>query len=121
MPSKPKRLCNYPGCNKLTEKGYCNEHRIKVNKINDSKRKLSYQRGYTSKWSKESKYFLAMNPWCAECLKKGIYTAATETDHIIPHKGNLKLFWDRNNWQPLCHSCHSKKTATEDGGFGNYK
>lgn len=22
-------------------------------------------------------------------------------------------------WQPLCAPCHSRKTATEDGGFGN--
>ena len=39
---------------------------------------------------------------------------AKEVDHIIPHKGNMKLFWDSdNNWSPLCKSCHSKKTAKE--------
>jgi 5-methylcytosine-specific restriction protein A len=31
----------------------------------------------------------------------------------------MVLFWDRSNWQGLCHPCHSAKTATEDGGFGN--
>jgi 5-methylcytosine-specific restriction protein A len=31
----------------------------------------------------------------------------------------MALFWDQSNWQPLCHTCHSKKTAREDGGFGN--
>ncbi|MFR3634507.1 MAG: HNH endonuclease [Sutterella sp.] len=36
-----------------------------------------------------------------------------------PHKGDMALFWDQSNWQPLCHTCHSKKTAREDGGFGN--
>lgn len=32
----------------------------------------------------------------------------------------MALFWDKvNNWMGLCKPCHSKKTATEDGGFGN--
>lgn len=39
-------------------------------------------------------------------------------DHIIPHKGDMELFWDRNNWQAMAKECHDKKTATEDGGFG---
>lgn len=44
--------------------------------------------------------------------------AATEVDHIIPHRGDQQLFWDTNNWQGLCKPCHSRKTAQEDGGFG---
>ncbi len=27
-------------------------------------------------------------------------------------------FWDPGNHQPLCKSCHSHKTATEDGRWG---
>jgi 5-methylcytosine-specific restriction protein A len=42
-------------------------------------------------------------------------------DHIIPHKGDKDLFWDSNNWQPLCKTCHDEKTAREDGAFGNPK
>ncbi|WP_232338165.1 MULTISPECIES: HNH endonuclease [Bordetella] len=30
-----------------------------------------------------------------------------------------RLFWDTSNWQGLCWSCHSIKTAREDGGFGH--
>jgi 5-methylcytosine-specific restriction protein A len=44
---------------------------------------------------------------------------ATDVDHIIPHRGNQKLMWDQSNWQALCHACHSRKTASEDRGFGN--
>jgi 5-methylcytosine-specific restriction protein A len=44
---------------------------------------------------------------------------AAVTDHIIPHRGDKRLFWDANNWQALCLSCHGAKTAREDGGFGN--
>jgi 5-methylcytosine-specific restriction endonuclease McrA len=28
----------------------------------------------------------------------------------------MGIFWDSNNWQTLCVSCHNRKTATEDGG-----
>ncbi|WP_396127368.1 HNH endonuclease [Edaphobacter acidisoli] len=47
-----------------------------------------------------------------------VLVPAAHTDHIIPHRGDKKLFWDRSNWQPLCATCHSVKTAEEDGGFG---
>lgn len=35
-------------------------------------------------------------------------------DHIKPHRGDQKLFWDRRNWQPLCEHHHNVKTMTED-------
>nr|WP_312578232.1 HNH endonuclease signature motif containing protein [Sedimentibacter sp.] len=119
MAMKPKRMCGYPGCNILTNDKYCEEHKQKINQYYDNKRGTPTQRGYNSKWRKASKLFLASHPWCVECLKKSTHEPATETDHIIPHKGNMKLFWDKTNWQGLCHSCHSIKTAKEDGGFGN--
>jgi len=34
----------------------------------------------------------------------------TQTDHIIPHRGDQALFWDETNWQRLCLPCHSRKT-----------
>lgn len=39
---------------------------------------------------------------------------ATVVDHIKPHRGDKKLFWDRGNWQPLCEHHHNVKTMTED-------
>ena len=35
-------------------------------------------------------------------------------DHITPHRGDQKLFWDRSNWRSLCKQCHDKKTRAED-------
>jgi 5-methylcytosine-specific restriction enzyme A len=49
---------------------------------------------------------------------KGVLYEAVVVDHIIPHRGNRTLFWDRNNWQGLTESDHNRKTALEDGGFG---
>jgi 5-methylcytosine-specific restriction protein A len=39
-------------------------------------------------------------------------------DHIKPHKGDQRLFWDKSNLQTLCKTCHdSKKQAIEKSGF----
>ena len=49
-----------------------------------------------------------------KCYEEGHITMATVVDHIKPHRGDKKLFWDRGNWQPLCEHHHNVKTMTED-------
>ena len=65
------------------------------------KRKTAAQRGYGSRWRRERAEFLRDHPLCRMCQANGIVTAATLVDHIIPHRGRERLFWDRDNWQPL--------------------
>lgn len=72
------------------------------------------ERGYGAKWQRERKKFLESNPFCVKCYEEGHITMATVVDHIIPHRGDQKLFWDRSNWQPLCEHHHNVKTMTED-------
>ncbi|MDY1142989.1 HNH endonuclease signature motif containing protein [Pseudomonas aeruginosa] len=81
--------------------------------------KNSTQRGYGYRWQQARARFLAMHPLCRSCSEAGDVVEATEVDHIIPHRGDMELFWQESNWMALCKVCHSKKTATEDGGFGN--
>lgn len=69
---------------------------------------------YDWKWRKAKHEHLTTNHRCVDC--GGI---ATDVDHDKPHKGDIRLFWDKSNWRSRCHSCHSKKTASQDGGFGN--
>ena len=69
---------------------------------------------YDGRWRKARMLFLEAHPLCAECLKSGRYVKATVVDHIIPHRGDQKLFWDQSNWQALCKPCHDHKTMTED-------
>lgn len=86
------------------------------------KRTSSAKRGYGRTWQKAREGFLAKHPLCEcdECKAGELRVrGATVVDHIIPHRGDMKLFWDRQNWQAMHTSCHSKKTAREDGGFGN--
>lgn len=60
--------------------------------------------------------FLLKNPLCAECERSGRLTAATVVDHIVPHKRDQALFWDRDNWQPLCKLCHDSIKQREERG-----
>ncbi|MCY1310866.1 hypothetical protein D9M68_764060 [compost metagenome] len=78
--------------------------------------KTSTQRGYGYKWQMARERFLAKHPLCRKCSEQGRVVVATDVDHVIPHRGDQALFWDERNWQPLCHSCHSVKTQTEEAG-----
>jgi len=113
-----KRPCAHPGCNQLVIKPacYCEEHK-KANNY-DSNRPNSYRRGYTKAWQRYRAQFLAEHPVCVACLRRGEISEATVVDHIVPHKGDMKRFWDKSNHQALCKHCHDSKTAREDGGFG---
>lgn len=110
MPTKPKKPCKHPGCPKLTEGIYCNEHR----EVHRSDRMASNKRGYDSRWRRARKRFLSVHPLCERCKENNILVAATVVDHIIPHRGDDRLFWDELNWQALCKHCHDSKTMTED-------
>ena len=75
---------------------------------------------YRSKrWRTERAAFLHDHPLCVECERHDLIRPASVVDHIDPHGGDETLFWDRNRWQALCASCHGRKTASSDGGFGN--
>lgn len=106
MPSRPS-----------THKPHSNK--TKAHKPKEQERLSSTKRGYGYRWQQARAGYLAKHPLCVICKAKGLIEPATDLDHIIPHKGDMELFWDRTNWQGLCGSCHSEKTAKEDGGFGN--
>lgn len=39
-------------------------------------------------------------------------------DHKVPHKGDQVLFWDHDNWQPVCFDCHDRhKQRVERRGY----
>jgi len=80
-------------------------------------RETSAKRGYGYKWQKAREGFLRNHPLCIEHEKLGRIVAATVVDHKTPHRGDMQLFWDKNNWQPLCDNCHSShKQRLEKSG-----
>lgn len=94
-------------------------YRLEVKTLQPQSRQTSARRGYGYGWQKSRIEYLKENPLCVTCHQNGRIVSATVVDHVIPHKGNMQLFWDHANWQALCKPCHSRKTAAQDGGFGN--
>ena len=89
---------------------YCDEHK----QLHKNDRAYARERGYGAKWQRERRKYLDSNPFCVKCYEEGHITMATVVDHIKPHRGDQKLFWNRGNWQPLCEHHHNVKTMTED-------
>ena len=81
------------------------------------KRLLPWDRLYHTKhWERRSALQRKMFPLCAMCLKKNIVTPADVADHIIPHKGDPKLFYF-GELQSLCHTHHSGEKALAERGI----
>lgn len=113
MPSRALRPCLYPGCRELTTDGHCPKH--PKHSTYDKYRESSSKRGYDSKWRRYREHYLANHPLCVKCGR-----IATDIDHIKAVNGQTDpLFWVESNHQALCHECHSRKTSTENHGFGN--
>ena len=118
-------VCSKPGCSRTAEAGsrFCQRHRAL--RTESAKGGFSSLRGKSAlwhplydsaAWRKRRREFLAKNPVCAACGRK-----AEVADHIVPHRGDAALFGDDKNLQPLCRSCHSKKTLAENGFYRGKK
>ena len=109
-------LCTYPGCGRLVRGGNrCEQHKAAA------KRELFTERGKSGEWHglyqsaawrNLRRQFLAENPQCVVCG-----AAARIADHVVPHRGDKRLFYDAENLQALCVSCHSRKTLRENNFF----
>jgi len=85
---------------------------LTTTKHDHNPRPSARKRGYDSKWEKVRAAHLAMEPACRDCG-----APATDVDHIQRKRGGGS---DAHaNLASRCHSCHSRKTARVDGGFGN--
>ena len=100
MPMKAPRIC---GCGYRIASGSRCPCEARRKAEADARRPSARDRGYDSKWDKERAAFLKTNSKCARCA-----APATVVDHITPHRGDMKLFWSRSNWQALCRPCHSR-------------
>lgn len=100
-------------CHELTEGTRCPAHERAKRQV-----ETQFQKGkYGRPWRRAVEAWIKEDPdnrvFCVKCREDGKLVAAEETDHIIPHRGDDALFWDRKNWQRLCRPCHSRKTAAE--------
>lgn len=111
MPFAPPRIASC--CGRKVAYGAlcpCQAERQRQRKARfDRTRPSARERGYDARWDTERKAFLAAHPHCARCS-----APATVVDHIMAHKGNQALFWNKANWQPLCQSCHNRSKQAEE-------
>ena len=118
MPYKSLKPCSANGCPELIRSGsYCTKHQTEVNRKYDQGRGTAAQRGYGANWQRLRKMVLSRDPTCKDPFSSHHYyghvIASTEVDHIAPlREGGTN---EMDNLQGLCKSCHSRKTATQDG------
>ena len=109
MPYKPKRPCSYPGCRRLTDSRFCNEHKqVAEHQYNRYLRDPDTNKRYGRTWKKIRARFLLRHPLCELCRSEGRLTAAEEVHHILPLAKDGSN--DDSNLMALCKSCHSRIT-----------
>ncbi len=109
MPLRPKTPCRYPGCGRAARGRYCESHQQGYRPKDE--RPSAARRGYGARWRRLRLWFLSQHPVCP-CGRP-----ATEVDHIVPRRSGGTD--EEGNLQAMCHVCHSRKTASQDGGFGH--
>lgn len=135
------KLCAAPGCGALVRPparrcAFHEQRQQEAAKQADQRRGSRHERGYSNAWIRASRAYRAKHPFCVECQQReSRLVAAEHVDHIQPPRYReamesrdpvriteaKRLFWNSSNWQPLCRTCHSRKTAKNDMGFGNLR
>jgi 5-methylcytosine-specific restriction protein A len=108
MPDGAHHECRVPYCaSYAVAGGFCPQHRgADMRSVRGPAGQISYT---SARYRWMRKALLAREPMCRACKTE----PATELDHIVPHRGDPRRFWDQANWQGLCVKCHGKKTARE--------
>lgn len=73
-------------------------------------------RYHTTAWRALRESVLRDEPLCRECRDNGIIMVAQMVDHIHPVRLGGS-FTNIDNLQPLCNSCHAKKSGKESKQF----
>ena len=82
------------------------------------------KRYHSTRWKRTRAIVLQHSPLCSACHDAGRVTPARVVDHITPvRRGGA--FYDLENLQPMCDTCHNRKSGQEshqttafDGGRG---
>ena len=85
MPYRPKRPCSYPGCSRLTDGRYCEEHtQIAGRQYNKYQRDPDTNQRYGRAWRRIRARYIQAHPLCEQCQSEGRLTPAEEVHHILP-------------------------------------
>jgi len=107
MPRKPLSPCSYPGCPKLCEGRYCEEHKkLTDRQYNRYERSADVNKIYGRSWKRIRDKYAREHPLCERCLREGRATIMQQVHHIVPvSQGGTN---DPSNLMSLCQSCHTK-------------
>lgn len=107
MPHAFKKPCAYPGCPKLTDEKYCEDHKKNVMQQYDKfNREHNKNKKYGNNWRRIRALYIKQHPLCERCLQEGRITPVEEVHHILPVKqGGSNSF---TNLMSVCKSCHTK-------------
>ena len=109
MPLKAKKPCAKIGCPKLTNGGYCEEHKKLMENKYENERETASERGYNSQWAKVRVMKLHLNPICERCLLRGVTVGA----YLVHHKDRNPNNNMEDNLESLCRDCHDAEHKTE--------
>jgi len=73
----------------------------------------------TAQWKRIREEQLRKHPMCQcpHCMGHGL--VANLVDHIEPHHGDMRRFFDKRNLQSMSKGCHDRyKQSQEKGGKG---
>ena len=126
----PKKICNTAGCNTLVamKDRYCDDHKV-VNKEDTRIKNKSYDTKHRNKihdkfyhssdWKNMRKAVLqSSGGLCVKCSENDMTVKADMVDHIIPILIDWELRLTRTNLQPLCYTCHNRKTGDDIKEYG---
>lgn len=65
-------------------------------------------------WRRVRESHLRLEPLCRYCLPASVPGYAV--DHIVPHRGDVDLFFDPENLQTLCLTHHNQKILADNRG-----
>ena len=118
VPRKPKRPCSYPCCPNLTEGRFCEKHQKE-----EAKRYERYDRDpvtkrrYGRSWPKIRNRYVALHPFCEECLKENKCSFTEEIHHRLPlREGGTN---ESQNLIALCRYHHAKLHAERGDRWHN--
>ena len=116
MPHRPKKPCAYPGCYRLTNSRYCEEHAKQMARHYEKHiRDPGSAKRYDRAWQKVRAAFLQAHPLCELCQSEGRLTPA----ELVHHKVKLTDGGtnEPSNLCAICSVCHSRLHAKRGDYF----
>jgi 5-methylcytosine-specific restriction protein A len=113
VPKRPPRPCKHPGCSQLSYTGYCDRHAPAEPVSVSAPRQSAARRGYNRRWQRIRARVLA-----AAGIPQRDWPLY-DVDHRPPYDPELEPDHSKYELVPMLRAEHSRKTARENGGFGN--